>query len=334
MLAPFGIRLDHFEHRADIFLDVETAKNRGFLRQIADAKTRALIHRQLCHVVAIELDTPFIGLDQAGHHVEHGCLAGAVGAEQAHRLALTHVQAYASDYHASDKALLHAMDRQHARPFGQAGSLTVAATRADLWAHHLLWCRLGLGAIGLPLDPGIGLPLRPGKSRAVFFAGLVSGRRHTRDVEIRRTDRAAHAGKVDGIFVSRRSAMTNRLAEAEIRENVQNTKLRTRAVEPPIAAADRPIRNGSPRSCAPHLSIVAGCPERHDVARPILPLVGLYKRADAAGRAAAGLTSRFDASVSGDGVDNNALAVNDVLALADDHIARQRDGLRYQVVHA
>ena len=38
---------DDLEHRADILLDGEAAKDRGFLRQIADAEPRALIHRQL-----------------------------------------------------------------------------------------------------------------------------------------------------------------------------------------------------------------------------------------------------------------------------------------------
>ena len=49
---------DDFEHRADILFDREAAKDRGFLRQIADAEPGALIHRQLGDVVAVELDAP------------------------------------------------------------------------------------------------------------------------------------------------------------------------------------------------------------------------------------------------------------------------------------
>src|SRR6185369_17288353 len=83
LLALLARGLDHFEHSADVLLDGEAAEDRGFLRQIADAEPRALIHRQLGDVVAVELDRAAIGLDQAGNHVEHGGLAGAVRAEQA-----------------------------------------------------------------------------------------------------------------------------------------------------------------------------------------------------------------------------------------------------------
>ncbi len=55
-LARRAVRLDHFEHGANIVLNIEAAKNRGFLRQIADAEPRALIHRQRRHVVAVEFD--------------------------------------------------------------------------------------------------------------------------------------------------------------------------------------------------------------------------------------------------------------------------------------
>src|SRR5882724_4749460 len=41
-LLPAG--LDDLEHRTDVLFDGETAKDRGFLRQVADAEPRALIH--------------------------------------------------------------------------------------------------------------------------------------------------------------------------------------------------------------------------------------------------------------------------------------------------
>ena len=44
--APALVRLDHFEHGADVLLDIEAAEDRGLLRQIADAEPRALIHGQ------------------------------------------------------------------------------------------------------------------------------------------------------------------------------------------------------------------------------------------------------------------------------------------------
>ena len=50
------------EHRADVVLDVEAAKDRGFLRKIADAKPRALIHRQLVTSWPSSSMTPLSGL--------------------------------------------------------------------------------------------------------------------------------------------------------------------------------------------------------------------------------------------------------------------------------
>ena len=85
-----AVALVDFEHGADVVLDVEAAEDRGLLRQIADAEPRALVHRQRRHVMAVERDDALVGLHQAGDHVEHRGLAGAVGAEQADRLALAH----------------------------------------------------------------------------------------------------------------------------------------------------------------------------------------------------------------------------------------------------
>ncbi len=108
-LAPAPVRLHHLEHRADIVLDVEAAEDRGFLRQIADPEPRALIHRKVGDVVAVELDLAAIGLDQPGDHVERGGLAGAVRPEQADRLAAPHVEAHVLDDLAAAIALFDAM---------------------------------------------------------------------------------------------------------------------------------------------------------------------------------------------------------------------------------
>src|ERR1700685_1831730 len=74
--------------------------------------------------------------------------------------------------------------------------------------------------------------------------------------------------------------------------------------------------------------------DRHDVAAAVLALVRLDQRADAARRRAAALVARFDAGIAGDGVDYDALAVDDVLALADHDIAGQRDGLGNEIIDA
>src|SRR3954465_13541859 len=67
-LLPAG--LDDLEHGANILFDGEAAKDRGFLRQGTHAEPRALIHRPLCHVVAVEFDGAANPYDQAGVHVE------------------------------------------------------------------------------------------------------------------------------------------------------------------------------------------------------------------------------------------------------------------------
>ena len=79
--------LDQLQHRHDVLLDRQAAEDRGFLRQVADAEAGAAVHGQPRHVAAVEGDAAGVGGDQAGDHVEHGGLAGAVGTEQADRLA-------------------------------------------------------------------------------------------------------------------------------------------------------------------------------------------------------------------------------------------------------
>src|SRR5204863_836940 len=115
-LALLAARLHHFEHRADILLHGEAAEDRGFLRQIADAEPRALIHRQLRNVVAVKLDGAAIGLDQAGDHVEHGGLAGAVRPEQTDRLAAADIDGNAAHHLPRAETFFHAMHSQEAGP--------------------------------------------------------------------------------------------------------------------------------------------------------------------------------------------------------------------------
>ena len=119
--------LDHFEHGADIVLDAQPAEDRGFLRQIADAEARALIHRQRGHIEAVEFDASVVGLDQTGDHVEHRGLAGAVRAEQADRLALAHVKAHALDHLAADEGLFHAVHGKKALAVAQRRAIAVGA---------------------------------------------------------------------------------------------------------------------------------------------------------------------------------------------------------------
>ena len=107
LLALLLVGLDHLQHRADVLLDVEAAEDRGFLRQVADAEPRALVHRQRGDVVAVELDAAGVGFDQPGDHVEDRGLAGAVRPEQADRLAAAHVEAGALHHLSRAEGLFH-----------------------------------------------------------------------------------------------------------------------------------------------------------------------------------------------------------------------------------
>ncbi len=118
-LALALVRFDDLQHGADILLHGEPAKDRGFLRQIADPETGTLIHRQLGDVVAVEFDGAAIRLDQAGDHVEHRGLSGAVRTKQADGLAAPHIDADAAHDLTGAETLFHAMHSQEPGPAQQ-----------------------------------------------------------------------------------------------------------------------------------------------------------------------------------------------------------------------
>ena len=97
LLALRLVGLDHLEHGADIGLDRQAAKDRRFLRQVADAEPRPPVHRHRRDVVAVELDRALVGLHQPGDHVEDRRLARPVRPEQADRLAARHREARVMD---------------------------------------------------------------------------------------------------------------------------------------------------------------------------------------------------------------------------------------------
>ena len=106
--------LDDLQHRHDVLLDREPAKDRGFLRQVADAEACTAVHRQARHVGAVDRYGAFIGGHQPGDHVEHGRLAGAVGAEQADGFAPRDREAHPAHDHALLVALLDVVDGEPA----------------------------------------------------------------------------------------------------------------------------------------------------------------------------------------------------------------------------
>ena len=84
------------------------------MRQIADAKARAPVHRQPRHVMPVEFDGARVGPDQPGNHVKKGRLAGAVGTQQADRLAAAHHHAHIFDDAAHPVGFFQVMDGEDA----------------------------------------------------------------------------------------------------------------------------------------------------------------------------------------------------------------------------
>lgn len=109
------VGLDHFQHRANVVLDRQSAKNRRFLRQITDTEPRALVHRQLRHIVTIEFDTAAIRLDKTGDHVEAGGFACAIRSENTDGFATPDIEADAVHDLARAEAFFDAMNGEITR---------------------------------------------------------------------------------------------------------------------------------------------------------------------------------------------------------------------------
>ena len=97
----FGDRME-FEDSVQVLLDGELQEHRGFLRQVADAASRPLVHRHVRDVVLAQVDPPLVGPHHPDDHVKRRRLARPVGTEKPHDLALADVQAGVID----DGALL------------------------------------------------------------------------------------------------------------------------------------------------------------------------------------------------------------------------------------
>ena len=132
-LAPTAAGLHHLQHRADIVLHIQPAKNRGLLRQIADAEPRALIHGKAGDVVAVEFDAAAVRLDQTGDHVKNRGLARPVRTQQADRLPAPHIEAHAIDDLASDETFLHPMRGKIALVLGHDGRGVVLCSGSRSW---------------------------------------------------------------------------------------------------------------------------------------------------------------------------------------------------------
>jgi hypothetical protein len=113
-MGSCAVWFNHFENGSNVLLYIEPAKDGGLLREVADAEASTLVHRQAGHVMAVELDLAAVGLDEAGDHVEDRGLAGAVGPQQADRLAAPHIQADAAHDLTTAEGLFDAVRRQKA----------------------------------------------------------------------------------------------------------------------------------------------------------------------------------------------------------------------------
>ena len=108
--AGVSIGLGDLEHRQDVLLDRHAAKDRGFLRQIAEAQDRAAIHRQAGNLRAVEVDPPAVGLHQPHDRIETGGLARPVRPEQPDHFAALDVQRHVVQHGA---AVIGLGDRPH-----------------------------------------------------------------------------------------------------------------------------------------------------------------------------------------------------------------------------
>jgi hypothetical protein len=80
------------QHAQNVLFDTEFTKNGSFLRQIADAVLRPLVHGKFGDVGAIQKNLSPVGFYQAYDHVKGGRFSGAIGTQQTDDLSLIDFQ--------------------------------------------------------------------------------------------------------------------------------------------------------------------------------------------------------------------------------------------------
>ena len=95
-----GGGVGHLQYGTDVVFDRQFAKYRWLLCQISYAVTGALIYGKLGDIEVVEVDVSLVGWHESGGHVEGCGLAGTVGPEQTHYLALCDIDRYMIDYRA------------------------------------------------------------------------------------------------------------------------------------------------------------------------------------------------------------------------------------------
>ena len=145
LLAPLvAVGFVDFQHGEDVVLDRQPAKDRHFLRQIADPQTGAAVHRQAGHVLPVDDDMAAVGGNQPGDVVKAGRLARTVGAEKRHHLPPREVERDIADHRTLAIALAQVFDLQPGRAPGDGQDGTgghhcdplgeiIVRTRPSIW---------------------------------------------------------------------------------------------------------------------------------------------------------------------------------------------------------
>src|SRR6267143_6284425 len=81
-----------FQHREKILFAGQLAKNRGFLRKVADSAAGPEVHREVRDFVFVQEYTSGVGPGKANKDVKRRCLACAVGSEQPNDFTLSNLQ--------------------------------------------------------------------------------------------------------------------------------------------------------------------------------------------------------------------------------------------------
>ncbi len=89
LTAWVGLQL---KNRTNVLLHIELAKNRRFLRQVAQTHARPHVHGLAVDRGAIEVDGATVATHQAHQHVKRRGFARTIGAQQAHHLTLGDIQ--------------------------------------------------------------------------------------------------------------------------------------------------------------------------------------------------------------------------------------------------
>jgi len=162
------------KYRAHVVGHVEFAKDRGFLRQIAQAQARPAVDGQILDGLAVEEDRPGVRAQQADQHIERSGLACAVGAQQADHFALEDRQRNVFDDLAAPVGLLQAPGLQPAEFWGGRGAPARTQFLCRGHGRHccpspswLLGRRFAGGATGAAGVPSFGTGVSIARTRPV-----------------------------------------------------------------------------------------------------------------------------------------------------------------------